>query len=222
MTLLNEHGEKVYKVLVAVPCGDLVHAQFAQDLALMMGYTQYVRPEMEVHLAFLRGTYLPRARSELVKYAEDKQATHILWLDSDMRFPKDALLRLLLREVPIVGANYPTRIPPILPTALGMDRQPIFAAEDMVDASLIGFGCLLTEMEVFRKIGKPYFALGYSREADDFSGEDAFFCHRALQSEYRILVDASLSEEVQHLGTFAFVMPHARMTLSAATAQDKT
>jgi hypothetical protein len=33
------------------------------------------------------------------------------------------------------------------------------------------------------------------------------------------VVDATLSEEVQHLGMFAFGMPHARMTETAAKEQ---
>ena len=36
-------------------------------------------------------------------------ATHILWLDSDMRFPADTLGRLLARNRDIVGANYCAR-----------------------------------------------------------------------------------------------------------------
>jgi len=219
--LLDEHGEKVYKVMIAVPCGDLVHAQFAQDLALLMGYTTLVRPQMEVHLAFLRGTYLPRARAGLVKWAEERQATHILWLDADMRFPKDALLRLIQRDKAIVGANYPTRTSPIIPTATDTNRDPIFGGDGLMEATMMGFGCLLTDIEVFRAIGKPYFALGYSPAMDDYSGEDHFFCEKARKAGYQLLVDAGLSEEVIHLGTFPFGMPHARMTLTAAVEQEK-
>lgn len=217
--LVSASGEKQYKILIAVPSGDFVHALFAYDLAMLVGYTQMMRPEMPVHLSILRGTYLPRARATLVEHAASVQATHILWLDSDMRFPKDALIRLLVHDQPIVGCNYPTRIPPILPTALTEDRQPMFRAEGVVDASLIGMGCLLTAMEVFETMGKPYFALGYSREADDYSGEDTFFCQKAKQAGFDVLVDGDLSEDIQHLGTYPFAMPHARMTESAATEQ---
>jgi hypothetical protein len=168
MTLLSATGEKQYKVLVAVPCGDMVHSLFAYDLAMLIGYTQMIRPEMPVHLSVLRGIYLPRARATLVAHAESVQATHILWLDADMRFPKDALVRLLLHDLPIVGANYPTRVPPILPTALTPEKAPMFRGEGLVDASLMGMGCLLTETKVFREMGKPYFALGYSPTTDDY------------------------------------------------------
>src|SRR3989304_3333481 len=60
--LLDEHGTPKVKVLIAVPCGDQVAAGFAQDLALLMGFTTFAKPDMELALAFLRGTYLPPAR----------------------------------------------------------------------------------------------------------------------------------------------------------------
>src|SRR3990167_2041112 len=71
--LLDEHGTPKVKVLIAVPCGDQVAAGFAQDLALLMGFTTFAKPDMELALAFLRGTYLPRARAVLVQHALDLQ-----------------------------------------------------------------------------------------------------------------------------------------------------
>ena len=126
MTLVSASGVTLYKVLVAVPCGEMVHARFAQDLALMLSYTTYTRPEMEVHLALVQGTYLPRARAALVEHAMERQATHILWLDSDMRFPKDTLFRLLRHEKSVVAANYSTRQPPILPITTMEDGAHLF------------------------------------------------------------------------------------------------
>lgn len=81
---------------------------------------------------------------------------------------------------------------------------------------MAGMGCLLTSTDVFRGMSKPYFALGYSKDADDYSGEDHFFFQKAHQAGFRLWIDSALSEEVQHLGSFAFAMPHARMTQEAA------
>ena len=218
--VVNEHGERQVKVLIAVPSGTTVHASFAQDLALLMSYTTFVKPQMDVMLAFVKGTYLPRARAALVEYAQGHEATHILWLDGDMRFPKDTLLRLLGHELAIVAANYPTRQPPILPTAYDIDRQPMFGHEGMQEARHTGMGCMLTELRVFRAIGKPYFALGYNRAEDAYSGEDTYFCERARKEGFPVVIDGPLSEQIHHLGEFAFEMPHARMTLEAAHGSD--
>jgi len=221
VSLVTESGTLQHKVMVAVPSGTMVHASFAQDLALLMGYTTYVRPDVEVSLAFVKGTYLPRARASLVQYAEERLSTHILWLDADMRFPKDTLLRLIDHKVSIVAANYPTRQPPILPTAVDVDRNLVFAVEGLQEVERCGMGVMLTDMAVFRAIGKPYFALGYSRADDDYSGEDTFFCERARKEGFPIFIDGPLSEAVSHLGEFSYGMPHARMTQEAAHGADK-
>lgn len=219
--LVNGAGEKLYKILIAVPCGETVHARFAQDLALMLSYTTYVRPAMEVHLAFVQGTYLPRARAALVAHALERTATHILWLDADMRFPKDTLFRLMRHEKPVVAANYACRQPPIIPTVTREDGSPLWGSGlDLVEAKHAGMGCMLTEVAVFQTIGKPYFAVGYSPRDDEYAGEDIFFCEKARKHDYAIWIDGGLSEEIKHLGGFAFEMGHARMTRDAALTQE--
>jgi hypothetical protein len=121
-----------------------------------------------------------------------------------------------MRNKPIVGANYATRIPPILPTATGLDGAPLFEGEDVSEVLHAGFGCLLVSMEVFAAIDKPYFALGYSPKDDDYSGEDVFFFQKARKAGFSVWIDHSLSEEVGHLGEFEYTMAHTRMTREAA------
>ena len=215
--VVNEHGEPQYKVMIAVPCQDEVKAMFALDLALMLAYTTYYRPEMTVRVSFLKGTYIDRARARLVNEAAAIDATHILWLDSDMRFPKETLIRLLGHNKPVVGCNYPTRTPPILPTAThGVGDYQFTERPDVYEVRHAGMGVMLVSMAVFREIGKPYFVVGYDRVHDDYAGEDTFFCERARQKGFAIWMDGPLSEEVRHLGSFEFGMPHARMTEEAA------
>src|SRR3990167_5756236 len=215
--LLDKHGAPKVKVLVAVPCGDQVAAGFAQDLALLMGFTTFAKPDMELALAFLRGTYLPRARAVLVQHALDRQATHLLWLDSDMRFPKDTLLRLLAHDKPIVAANYPTRTAPILPTALdGETREPIFEHDGLVEAAFCGMGVMLTDIGVFLALTMPWFAVGYIRATDGYAVEDTFFCQRAREAKFAVWIDGALSEQVRHAGGFEYDASHSRMTRDAA------
>jgi hypothetical protein len=219
MTLLDAKGEKVAtRVMVAVPCGETVHSDFAMSLALMMAYTTFHRPDLELPLFFVRGTILPRARAALVNAALEKGCSHILWLDTDMRFPKDTLTRLLSHQTPVVACNYPTRQMPIEPTAKGMDFSPVFGGEGLVDVRVCGMGVMLTDVEVFTKMGKPYFALGYNKKQDDYAGEDAYFCETARKHGFRILIDSELSEAVEHCGALRYTMQHARLTLDAAKA----
>ena len=218
MPLVNENGdvlETPVKVLVAIPCGEHVHADFAYDLARMAGYTTLVRPSLVLLLYHVKGTYLPRARATLANEALAQGCTHILWLDADMRFPKDTLLRLLGHGEAIVAANYPTRQPPFIPTAMDNDYNPVFSGEGLSEVRACGMGVMLTKCEVFRAIGKPYFALGYNKKQDEYAGEDAFFCEQARKAAYRVLIDWHLSDEVGHCGGYTFDLRHSQATLTA-------
>ncbi len=218
MALINAHGEVVapsVKVMVAVPCGEMVHADFMYDITRMVGYTALTAPAIGILLYHVKGTYLPRARAALANEAVAQGCTHILWLDSDMRFPKDTLLRLLAHGEQIVAANYPTRQPPFIPTAMDNDYQPVFSGEGLSEVRVCGMGVMLTSCAVFHKIGKPYFALGYNKKDDDYAGEDAFFCESARKAGLRVLIDWPLSAEVGHCGAYTFDMRHAVATMNA-------
>lgn len=212
MTLVNAAGVEMPRVMIAVPCGEMVHADFAASLALMLAYTTYVRPDIECPLFFAKGTYLPRARAALVNTALEKSCTHILWLDGDMRFPKDTLIHLLNRKVAVVAANYPTRQMPIEPTAVDLLHQPMVGGEGLQEAHHAGMGVMLTETAVFRAMGKPYFAIGYNKANDDYAGEDTFFCTAARKAGFPVHIDHDLSEVVEHCGALRYTMAHARLT----------
>lgn len=216
--LVDASGDPLHRVMIAVPCGDEVKADFAASLALMIGYTTFVKPGLELPLFFAKGTYLPRARAALVDAAMEKGCTHILWLDADMRFPKDTLVHLLGRNVDVVAANYPTRQMPIEPTAVDLLHQPMFGGEGLKEARRAGMGVMLTRTEVFRKIGKPYFAIGYNKKDDDYAGEDVFFCEAVRKAGLSVLVDHELSEHVEHCGALRYTMAHARLALNPGVA----
>lgn len=219
--LLTETGQPIEKVMVAVPCGDQVAQGFALDFALLAAYTTFARPDCQLSPYFLTGTYLPRARNLLATKALELCASHILWLDSDMRFPKDTLIRLLAHQKPIVAANYVMRSQPILPIALDEQRQPVFDKADDVlqEVSCAPMGVMLTETAVFTKMPKPWFAVGYNASIDDYAAEDLFFCKEARRHDYAIWIDPALSEQVRHVGSVEYAMQHGRMTRDLALAQ---
>ena len=76
------------KVMIAVPCMDTVPAVFTECLVGLM------KPEGTV-LVTARSSLIYDARNLLAKMAIDKGFDRILWLDSDMVFGNDLLLRLM-------------------------------------------------------------------------------------------------------------------------------
>lgn len=186
------------KTLIAVPCMDLVPAQFAQSLATL-------NKEGECVVAFQMGSLIYTSRNDLAKKAIQLECDYVLWLDSDMVFAPDTFQRLLkdTDKGDIVSGLYFRRVSPFSPvlfskleidngcTWKGVDSIPdgIFAVEGC------GFGCVLTPtpvfLDVFAKYGTAFAPIGNV-------GEDLAFCWRARQCGYSIVCDPSI--KLGHVG----------------------
>lgn len=205
------------KVSVSIPVYEHFHAQFGYSFGKMMlftGVTLVADGIVDVLTNMIEGTYLHRARNDLAIQAMKIDATHILWLDADMKFPQDALLRLLGHGKPIVGANYSHRRFPIHHVAFktvgeGNDRgadvmcRTTDESTGLEEVEGIGFGMLLMETAILTKIPFPWFTL------QDGVGEDLAFCRRAREAGYKIYVDHDLSKEMVHWGPMGWTCAHA-------------
>ena len=98
------------KVLIAVPCMDQVPAQFAQCLATL------TKVESSV-VAFQIGSLVYTSRNNLAAIAIEQGADYIFWLDSDMMFAPDTLVRMFddLKHGDIVSGLYFRRVAPFTP-----------------------------------------------------------------------------------------------------------
>lgn len=202
-------------VAVCVPSRDVVSAGFAFDLCRMVA-----QADCNVSLLNIQGTLIVNQRTDLARQAMAMGATHILYLDDDMRFPADTMDRLLKHKKDIVAANYPTRKFPIQPVAFANDtdltRVPTNAdSTGLETVSSVGMGVMLVNVEVFDKIGLPYFMIGFSPKNQEYTGEDIFFCRKARQAGYQIYIDHDLSKEVKHTGSLDFQHEHVWATQEA-------
>lgn len=203
------------KIAVCIPTRDMVHAGFAFDLANMVGNYTASTGRSSINILYVSGTLIADQRVDLATMALAQGADYILWLDSDMRFPKDTLSRLLAHDKPIVGCNYSQRVVPPKPTAHNTvgngEFIPVWTKEDskgLEEVGFLGFGCILTKADVFRKIEKPWFHLGYSTRNHRFIGEDVYFCLQAQKAGIPVLLDHDLSKEIGHIGSFEFRHEH--------------
>ena len=227
MTLLDARGNAsapvtTAHIIIGVPAQDTLQSSFAFDLAQMMQHTSLARPDLAVRLVLHKGTYLIDQRHQLVRIALDAKATHLLWIDSDMRFPADTLIRLLEHNTPVVAVNYPRRRFPQLPTA-STGQGFVFCpkgAEGLEEVESVGMGVMLTEMGIFSKIPAPWFSLGYSPKRDEFVGEDVTFCGLVREHGMRVMLDCGLSQEIGHLGEMEFRNEHALAVREALMADE--
>lgn len=199
------------RVAVSFPSGDSVAAGFAYDLARMMTATAHNRHDIELRLHAVRGSILPQSRHELVELALAADCTHILFLDADMRFPKDTLVRLLAHEEPVVGCNYARRRFPITPVCSDSRFQPVFVeegVEGLIPVAHMGLGVCLIDLDVFRQIPAPWFQTGFDHTSGNYIGEDVYFSALVREHGLTPLVDNTLSRDVTHLGEMEYRTEH--------------
>lgn len=168
-------------IVVATPTRDSFHAGFTYDLI------QLLKRSPEAEFATSLGTLLCNQRTELVRTALKVAASHILFIDSDMRFPPDTLIRLLAHNQAIAACNCAER---------GTGLETVRKEGDEVIA--IGFGVTLISTDVFRVVPEPWFATPF--DGQKFIGEDLFFCNKAREYGFKIFIDEELSKEIGHEG----------------------
>ena len=196
-------------VAILVPARDTVMTSFAYDMARAMSYHTATTDD-RVLLYTSHGTLIASQRMELAQQALAEKADYLLWLDSDMRFPKETIGHLILRDKPIVAANYSTRRMPVKPVAMRdaagkIDR--VFTApgsEGLEAVDYVGMGVMMVKREVFEKLDAPWFAIPYSTVGNHYIGEDVYFCRKAKEAGFEVLVDHDLSQHVKHIGTFEY------------------
>ena len=200
------------KVAICVPCRDTVMTGFAFDLAKLCAYEGVTRCAKGGSLMIYQvpGTLIFNQRERLAEEAIKDGADAILWVDSDMRFPKDALEILLSRDLPIVGVNATTRRFPVKPTALDIDPE----TNDLVKVDSkgktgleqvmgVGFGMVLIKKEVFEAAQKPWFWFEQTDKGGTI-GEDIYFCAKAFDAGFQTVIDHDLSMHIRHIGTYEY------------------
>lgn len=200
------------KVAICVPCRDTVMTGFAFDLAKLCAYEGVTRCAKGGSLMIYQvpGTMIFNQRERLAEEALKDGADAILWVDSDMRFPKDALEILLSRDLPIVGVNATTRRFPVKPTALDIDPETneLVKVDSKGKAGLeqvmgVGFGMILIKKEVFEATQKPWFWFEQT-DKGGIIGEDIYFCAKAFDAGFQSVIDHELSMHIRHIGTYEY------------------
>jgi hypothetical protein len=190
------------KLAICVPVRDTIHSGFTYCLTELVA--KLVTDKIEYNLYFENGSILPDQRNRLVDSAKRDECTEILWLDSDMVFPPDVYFGLSKRKRSVVACNYSTRHWPFRSVAFTSDKDMdnrLTKRKGLHEVASVGMGVMLTDMKVFEKLHLPYFSFKYDRKTESYIGEDVEFCRTARDYDFKIYVDADLSEKCAHLGT---------------------
>lgn len=193
------------KILIAVPCMDMVSARFAQCLTTL-------KKVGKCTVSFLIGSLVYDSRNKLSGMAVEMDADYILWLDSDVVFMPDTLERMMnvLNDNPdidvLTGLYFRRGAPftPVLFSKLEIGDNGLLVFEDQTDIpdglfeiAGCGFGCVLMRTDLLLDIAaKEGGGLWFTPLAN--AGEDCAFCIRARRNGYKIVCDPSV--EIGHMG----------------------
>lgn len=216
---------KEIQLFIAVPSTDMVHSVFMMSM-LSMQQDLLTKPLPKddrkirgVQVLNKKGSILPQMREQLVEHAIENGATHLLFVDSDMEFPRDILHRWLCLDAPIVAANCVTRKMPMWPTARNRNPDdelaslPVYTTEvkakkgQVEQVWRIGTGIMLIEMEALKGLPRPLFQMYWDERRKDYTGEDWAFCERLEAAGIPIIIDHQMSWGVRHTGTFGYDHP---------------
>jgi hypothetical protein len=196
------------RLAVCVPTYGSWRAGFGQALANLTSHftaSRYEQGSKAIEVFCVAGSILPDVRHRLVAHALAWEATHLLWLDSDMMFPRDAANQLLSHTLPVVAANYVRRNKPHLPTAF--DGAAVTTTDE--DSGLrqvdhAGMGMMLTDARLYDILDLPYFHFDLSSCGVGLTGEDVWFCRRLRERGIHLFIDQDVSRRVYHIGEQAF------------------
>lgn len=190
------------KTLVAVPCGDMLHTDFARSL-LGMGVSGAIQ------YTFAQGSLVYDSRNQLADYAIEQGFDRVLWLDSDMVFTNDLFLKLsadldegreivsglcFTRKRPIRAAVYKDiyRDSNGVPHADSITEWP----HEVFEVGGCGFAVVMMNVELLKRMREEYKRLYFS-PLPGF-GEDLSFCIRCKELGVKIYCDPTI--RIGHVG----------------------
>lgn len=181
-------------VVIATPTRDSITAPTVGDLVKLL------RQHPDAKFLAPLGIYIAALRQMAVSMARQVGASHILFIDADLRFPENTLDRLLAHDREIVAANYVQRtmdawcVSRVKGQSLSSEGR---TGLQPVDST--GFGVMLIKCSVFDHLELPWFDTPF--DGQTHVGEDVYFCRKAREAGLSVWIDHDLSQDVRHQGT---------------------
>jgi Anp1 len=199
------------RVAMCIPSGDTWKAQMALQTMALGAYSASHVFLMPINV---RTQDTAESRNQMTAAALAEGAEWLLWIDADMVFPPDALVRLLAHNVDIVGADYRRRAPPYprigkpittLEAWRDIHKTPLVVPSRLTEVTMLGLGLMLVKAEVLQRMGQPSFIRAWLLDQatptnpTGFSTEDGYLCGHARHLGYKVWCDLDLSNDVGHI-----------------------
>ena len=194
------------KLAIAIPLtADKEYSQFWDSFTMLKkpDYT-YIRPPFRGHIDDIRNA--------MVMAALKQKCSHILMMDTDQVYYNPTMI--LKMQNAILGRDVVATVvyrsyKPFDPLVFRFGKQGLVKVSDeeifsgrIIDADAVGCGCVMYDMEVFKKIDSPWFedVARVSPNADNPPGEDINLCYKLKAAGFKIHVDTSIKIDHIFLG----------------------
>jgi GT2 family glycosyltransferase len=179
------------KTLIAIPTSRDIEIQCAASIIGM-------EREGRIGVFCPQSYSIDASRNLIVEHALEIGYDYIMWIDSDMILPKNTLTTLMSHDKDVVSGVYAYKLigAENAVTKRFKDKakdiyediplKEITESKRLIEVDGVGFGCVLTKVDVFRHIKKPWFR--YTPNM----GEDIYFCRKAQKAGYQVYLDTSI------------------------------
>lgn len=203
------------KLMIATPCyGSMCTMEFTQScLSLALGL------RLPISFALIGNEALvTRARNTLVDQFLQSDCTHLLFVDSDIKFEPLDVVKLLQANKEVIGAAYPMKK---LPLQYVVNAIPgVSSTTEVSEVTSIGTGFLMIQRSVFEtykshypqlkyigdqpsNLGKELFAYFDTAIVDGkYLSEDYLFCHNWKATGGSVWIDPTI--RLAHIGQHKF------------------
>lgn len=200
-----ENTNDVKTILIAIPTQEGIKAETFKSI-----FNLTRPPNTKVVFQYFFGYNIAQIRNLIAHWSVNNHFDYVFHVDSDIILPSDALVKLYNRQLPIVGGIYRQRkdenILEVYEWAENGGMKNV-KPEALIDTNLMkvagcGFGCVLVDTNVYRKIPYPQFVYHSAILMQNTLSEDLDFCIKAKDHNIDIFVDPTI--RCGHIGTRVF------------------
>lgn len=163
--LLDREEYKNLRGLVATPCfGGLIHHGTVSGFLGTM--FKAMHNGISLDYRFLTNeSLIPRARNNLVCQFLASESTHLIFVDADIEFIPDSLLRLMISDREVVAGAYPTKSTPPR-YVVTFEKGAEIDNEKFIELERAATGFLCIKRCVFERMKEAYPKLHYTSDIE--------------------------------------------------------
>jgi hypothetical protein len=242
---LRKQQKKFIDILIGMPCPQWLAPEVLDNVLGLISYTQNNAP-VKLHFAYAKDNRADRSRNKILfEYLKSgHKVDYILWLDADMLYPQDMIVRYLTeKNIDILGCLYFKRGYPTAPIIYMKKRYPdkvrpywavdptLLPQDKIIEVDAVGFGGMMVNTKVYERMGDkmwhhygPNFHIPIKME--DQASHDIQFCKEAQEFGFKIKIHLGvqaghISDRVISLDTWMEQRKNQKIVSVIIPATDK-